>query len=112
MGKHISFKDWEAKRATEQSESTEVDGDGKAVSKEKSNAEILAEITSLREKKGLAAKNKSSYDHQLHELDIKLLELELERNRLVSKKKEISEAAEIAKSKQVKDGRQQEEKED
>lgn len=109
MNKHISFKDWEVQRATEQSESTVVDGDGKAVSTEKSNAEILADITSLKEKKGLAAKNKSSYDHQIHELDIKLLELELEKNRLVSKKKEISEAAEIAKSKQVKDGRQQEE---
>ncbi len=109
MNTHVSFKDWESKRATEQSESTEVDGKNVVNTKERSNAELLAEITSLREKKGLAAKNKSSYDHQLHELDIKLLELELERNRIVSKKKEISEAAEIAKTKQVKDGRQQEE---
>lgn len=110
MNTHTTFKDWEAKRSAEQSESTEVDGKAVTNTKEKSNAELLAEITSLREKKGIAAKNKSSYEHQLHELDIKLLELELERNRIVSKKREISEASEIAKTKQVKDVRQQEEK--
>jgi hypothetical protein len=100
--KHISFKDWETNRSSENNKKVEED---KLVSSNgKSNAEILAEITTLREKKGVAAKNKSSYDHQIFELDIKLLELELEKNRLNAKKKELSEASEIAKQKQVKDG--------
>jgi len=102
--KHVSFKDWEQKRANTESATVAED---KVMKTEKSNAELLAEITSLKEKKGLAAKNKSSYDHQIYELDIKLLELELDRNRLNSKKKELTEAAEIAKSKKVKDGSQQ-----
>lgn len=106
--KHISFKDWEQNRASKESQSVAED---KVMKSDKSNAELLAEITSLREKKNVAAKNKSSYEHQIYELDIKLLELELERNRLNSKKKELSEAAEIAKSQKVKDGRQQGEKE-
>jgi hypothetical protein len=103
--KHISFKDWESQKSSKAT--AKVEEDKLVSSGGKSNAEILAEITSLKEKKGLAAKNKSSYDHQIHELDIKLLELELEKNRINSKKKELSEAAEIAKRKQVKDGRQQ-----
>ncbi len=105
--KHISFKEFESQKQSQVSKA--VDEDTLVSAKGKSNAEILAEITSLKEKKGLAAKNKSAYEHQIHEIDIKLLELDLERNRLISKKQELSEASEIAKSKQVKDGRQQEE---
>lgn len=104
--KHTSFKDWESQKQSMVSKAVTEDG-LVSTNKEKSNATILAEITSLKEKKGLAAKNKSAYEHQMHEIDIKLLELDLERNRLVSKKQELSEASEIAKSKQVKDGRQQ-----
>lgn len=102
--KHVSFKDWEQTRIQKESDSVAED---KLMMGGKTNAELVAEITSLKEKKGVAAKNKSSYDHQIYELDIKLLELELDKNRLNSKKKELTEAAEIAKSKKVKDERQQ-----
>lgn len=104
--KYKSFKDWEANKNS--NPKTAVTEDSISMDGAKSNAEILAEITSLKEKKGLAAKNKSAYDHQIHEIDIQLLELELDRNRLSAKKKELAEAADIAKSKKVKDGRQQE----
>lgn len=89
--KFEKFSDWEkkkfeAKGGKENPDNTEV-----------SSPQLIAELEDLQGKKKKALTEKDGYEAQILEISIKLKKLEIERNNLLKKQKDLSEARDIAK---------------
>jgi hypothetical protein len=93
--KMTKFSDWEKMKysANEEAEAQE-DTSG-------ANAELLAQIADLTNKRKTHIKNKEDFEAQILEIDIKLLKLEVDKNNLKEKRKQLAGASEIAKNKRT-----------
>ena len=90
--KFEKFSDWEKKKY----ESKE--GDEKSATiKEASSAKLIAELEELTDQRKKALTEKDTYEAQILEISIKLKKLEIERNDLMKKQKDLSEAKELSK---------------
>jgi len=88
------FKDWESKKYV-------VAEDKKEEKKDPSTAELISELEDLSARKKKAVKEQDSYESQILEIEIKLKKLEIERSELLKKQKDLSEARDIAKKKNI-----------
>ena len=90
------FADWEKAKY-----SVVEDKEKKAEEKDPSSAQLIAELEDLTERRKKAVREKDSYESQILELDIKLKKLEIERADILKKQKDLSEARDIAKKKNI-----------
>lgn len=91
MARFTNFKDWKTGRkpVTEEQapqEQPKVPG----------NAELLALIEELGEKRNEASRANDGIGRQIHDLDIRVAKLEMQKNELLAKKKELEEARQIS----------------
>jgi len=91
--KMTRFSDWEKMKYSANEEAD--------ANTSESNSELLAQIADLTNKRKTHVKNKEDFEAQILEIDIKLLKLEVEKNNLKDKRKQIAGASEIAKQKRT-----------
>jgi len=91
--KMTRFSDWE-KMKYSANEEANADTSG-------ANAELLAQIADLTNQRKAHIKNKQDFEAQILEIDIKLLKLEVDKNNLKEKRKQLAGASEIAKQKRT-----------
>jgi hypothetical protein len=96
MNKFVKFSEWETSKFK-----VSEDKEKSAEPKEPSSAQLIAELEELTAKRKKAVKEQDSYESQILELDIKLKKLDIERADLLKKQKDLSEARELAKKKNV-----------
>ena len=92
MAQFTKFSDWEKQKY---SNLQEEDGEQEQNPSEES-AELLAQIADLVAQRKAHIKNKEDFAAQILEIDIKILKLEVEKNELKEKRKQLTGAKEIA----------------
>lgn len=92
MARFTNFKDW---KNNIQSSITE-DQEKVEAPKVPGNAELLALIEELGEKRNEASRANDGIGRQIHDLDIRVAKLEMQKNELLAKKKELEEAKTIS----------------
>ena len=90
METFIGFSDWEKTKYSQNEEAEKTSSDS-------SSAQLIAELEDLSARRKKAVRNKDTYEAQILELDIRLKKLEIERGEISRKKKDLSEARDIAK---------------
>ena len=98
MNRFVKFTDWEK---TKYSVAEDAEKEKEPVEKDPSSAQLIAELEELTERRKKAVREKDSYESQILELDIKLKKLEIERADIIKKQKDLSEARDIAKKKNL-----------
>lgn len=96
MSKFVKFADWESSKYAVAEDKEKQDAE-----KEPSSAQLISELEELTAKRKKAIREKDSYESQILELDIKLKKLEIDRADLLKKQKDLSEARELAKKKNI-----------
>lgn len=96
MNKFVKFTDWEKTKY-----SVAEDKEKEVEAAEPSSAQLIAELEELTSKRKKAIREKDSYESQILELEIKLKKLEIERSDILKKQKDLSEARDIAKKKNI-----------
>jgi len=91
MARFTNFKDWKTGRKPMVEDAPQVDSP-----KIPGNAELLALIEELGEKRNAASRANDGIGRQIHDLDIRVAKLEMQKNELLAKKKELEEAREIS----------------
>lgn len=91
MGQFTKFSDWEKQKYSGLQEETEQEPNTSEES-----AELLAQIADLVAQRKAHIKNKEDFEAQILEIDIKILKLEVEKNELKEKRKQLTGAKEIA----------------
>jgi hypothetical protein len=92
--KMTRFSDWEKTKYSANEKEN-------ASNTSEANAELLAEIADLTNQRKSHIKNKEDFKAQILEIDIKLLKLEVEKNNLKDKRKQLAGAEEISKQKRT-----------
>lgn len=82
------FKDWENTKYSVKEEAEEAPS--------QKNAELLATLADLVAQRKIHIKNKEDFEAQILEIDIKLVKIEIEKNELQEKRKQLTGAKEIA----------------
>jgi len=90
MDKFVKFSDWEKSKYSVSEEKEEV-------TKEPGSAQLIAELEELNSMRKKAVKQQDAYESQILEIAIKLKKLEIERQDLLKKQKDLSEARELSK---------------
>ncbi len=91
MGKFTKFNEWEKAKYASLEEEQE-----QAPSESEANATLLAEIADLVAKRKNYVKYKEDFKAQILDIDIKLLKLEVEKNNLKEKRRQLEGAEKIA----------------
>lgn len=93
MVRFSAFKDWKAGKQIAVIKEEKND-DKKPVIP--GNSELLALIEELSEKKNAASKSNDSLGRQMYDLDIRVAKLEMQKNELTAKRKELEGAKAIS----------------
>lgn len=93
MAKFNTFKEWREgkKPMAEQSSEKPVETPG--------NSELLSLIEELDEKRNKASRANDGLLRQMYDIDIRVAKLEMQKNELLAKKKELEEAKNISEKK-------------
>jgi hypothetical protein len=90
MSKFTNFKDWRSgKNPVKESSS-------KKESSLPANAELIALIEELAEKRNQASRDNDGIGRQIYDLDIRVAKLEMQKNELLAKKSELEAAKNIS----------------
>ena len=92
MGNFTKFSDWEKSKYS----SVQEDAVKQEKNSSEESAELLAQIADLVAQRKAHIKNKEDFEAQILEIDIKILKLEVEKNELKEKRKQLTGAKEIA----------------
>lgn len=92
MEKFVKFSDWEKTKY-----SVSEDKEKEEIPAEPGSAQLIAELEELNAKRKKAVKQQDAYESQILEIEIKLKKLEIERQDLLKKQKDLSEARELSK---------------
>lgn len=98
MSKFTNFKSWKSnqQKAVKEEDTQQPNKDKNVVS---GNAELLALIEDLSNKRNLASRAKDGIGRQIYDLDIRVAQLEMQKNELLSKKKDLENAKSLAETK-------------
>lgn len=88
MKQITKFKDWENTKYSVKEEQEKPATEN--------NAELLATLADLVAKRKVHIKNKEDFEAQILDIDIKLTKIEIEKNELQEKRKQLTGAKEIA----------------
>jgi hypothetical protein len=93
MAKFNTFKDWKENRGSlgEKKEEEAKTAPG--------NSELLALIEDLDAKRNEASRSNDGLGRQMYDIDIRVAKLEMQKNELLAKKKELQEAKNISEKK-------------
>jgi len=98
MSRFTNFKSWKTDQQkavkeedTQQPKKVEAEVAG--------NAELLALIEELSDKRNLASRANDGIGRQIYDLDIRVAKLEMQKNELLSKKKDLENAKSLAEAK-------------
>lgn len=98
MAKFDNFKSWKNQRSIQVTEDSNKD----SVKKENKdpeipgNSELLALIEELAIKRNAASRANDGLGRQIHDLDIRVAKLEMQKNELLAKKKDLEGARSIS----------------
>jgi hypothetical protein len=98
MARFTNFKDWKSGKQSSVKEGDAPIDDKKQASEKTvaGNAELLALIEELAEKRNAASREKDGIGRQIYDLDIRVAKLEMQKNELLAKKKELEAAKNIS----------------
>ena len=99
MERFTNFKDWKTGKTMEKA--VQEDADGKEPEKDQKtatpgNAELLALIEELSVKRNESSRANDGLGRQIYDLDIRVAKLEMQKNELMAKKKELESAKAIS----------------
>jgi hypothetical protein len=98
MAKFSAFKDWKAGKqiSVVKEDSQEKDSTDKKEVAAPGNSELLALIEDLSVKRNEASRANDGLGRQMYDLDIRIAKLEMQKNELVAKRKELEGAKAIS----------------
>lgn len=96
MARFTNFKDWKSGKQVVKEGDVPLDNKKQADKQVAGNAELLALIEELAEKRNTAAREKDGIGRQIYDLDIRVAKLEMQKNELTAKKKELEAAKSIS----------------
>lgn len=97
MARFTNFKDWKSGKQVVKEGDAPLDNKKQRADKQiAGNAELLALIEELAEKRNAAAREKDGISRQIYDLDIRVAKLEMQKNELTAKKKELEAAKSIS----------------
>lgn len=97
MARFTNFKDWKSGKQAVKEADKPLDNEKQQADKTiAGNAELLALIEELAEKRNAASREKDGIGRQIYDLDIRVAKLEMQKNELLAKKKELEAAKSIS----------------
>jgi len=98
MQKFDNFKSWKNQRNAQITEDSNKDSGNKETGTPEvpGNSELLALIEDLAEKRNAASRANDGLGRQIYDLDIRVAKLEMQKNELLVKKKELEGARSIS----------------
>lgn len=97
MTKFTNFKTWKTDKSNEAAgEATPVEPAEHSLP---ANADLLTLIEELSDKRNLASRNNDGLGRQIYDIDIRVAKLEMQKNELVAKKKDLESARSISEKK-------------
>lgn len=102
MERFTNFKDWKTGKSTKKAMQLETDESEPVKEKDDQkpltpgNSELLALIEELAEKRNAASRSADGIGRQIYDLDIRVAKLEMQKNELMFKKKELEAAKSIS----------------
>jgi hypothetical protein len=93
MARFTNFKDWKTQKPSLKEKDSQK---GEPVP---GNAELLALIEELSEKRNAASRANDGLGRQIYDLDIRVAKLEMQKNELLAKRKELESAKTISENK-------------
>jgi TolA-binding protein len=87
MARFANFKDWKTGKSSAVSEEKIKNEEVSPV-----NSELLALIEDLEKKRNEASRANDGLGRQIHDLDIRIAKLEMQKNEMLAKKKELEDA--------------------
>ena len=98
MAKFDNFKSWKNQRNVEITEESNTDSEKKETKDPEvpGNSELLALIEDLAEKRNAASRANDGLGRQIYDLDIRVAKLEMQKNELLAKKKDLEGARSIS----------------
>jgi hypothetical protein len=97
MKNFVRFSDWE-KTLKKENVSPQMQDEKEEVS---NNSKLISELNDLVDQRKKSLKASNTYEAQILEISIKLKKLEIEKNELLRKQKDLSEARELSKKNNV-----------
>jgi hypothetical protein len=92
MSRFANFKDWKTGKKVQVSEEETIKNEEQI----QPNSELLALIEDLEKKRNEASRANDGIGRQIHDLDIRIAKLEMQKNEMIAKKKELEEAKTIS----------------
>lgn len=92
MARFNTFKDWKEGKSLKTEKKEEL-------KEAPGNAELLTLIEELDEKRNKASRENDGLGRQMYDIDIRVAKLEMQKNELLAKRKELEEAKNISEKK-------------